>query len=235
MKPAIFLTAAALGLAAPASAHASSMLDLNVTADNQFSIYLSNDNSVLGTLIGSGNTWQSSYNFSVALLPGNNYIQVIGTNWTPENGLWSSPGTPNGTGDNPNAFLGSFNIVGSGYVFANSTTTMSTNPTDWSGIPVTSATWVLPTGPTQSFGLNGGSNIWASVLGGPVLGISTSADWIWSLPDNAQYADLSAEIFNTSESRAAPLPAALPLFATGLGLMGLLGWRRKRKGAAIAA
>jgi len=26
-----------------------------------------------------------------------------------------------------------------------------------------------------------------------------------------------------------PLPAALPLFATGLGVMGLLGWRRKRK------
>jgi hypothetical protein len=33
-----------------------------------------------------------------------------------------------------------------------------------------------------------------------------------------------------------PLPAALPLFATGLGAMGLLGWRRKRKNtAAIAA
>ncbi len=29
-----------------------------------------------------------------------------------------------------------------------------------------------------------------------------------------------------------PLPAALPLFATGLGLMGLLGWRRKRKASA---
>jgi hypothetical protein len=25
-----------------------------------------------------------------------------------------------------------------------------------------------------------------------------------------------------------PLPAALPLFATGLGGLGLLGWRRKR-------
>ena len=31
-----------------------------------------------------------------------------------------------------------------------------------------------------------------------------------------------------------PLPAALPLFATGLGALGLLGWRRKRK-AALAA
>ena len=28
-----------------------------------------------------------------------------------------------------------------------------------------------------------------------------------------------------------PLPAALPLFATGLGALGLLGWRRKRKAA----
>jgi hypothetical protein len=32
-----------------------------------------------------------------------------------------------------------------------------------------------------------------------------------------------------------PLPAAFPLFATGLGAMGLFGWRRKRKAAAIAA
>ena len=31
---------------------------------------------------------------------------------------------------------------------------------------------------------------------------------------------------------ATPLPAALPLFATGLGVLGLLGWRRKRKAAA---
>ena len=32
-----------------------------------------------------------------------------------------------------------------------------------------------------------------------------------------------------------PLPATLPLFATGLGAMGLLGWRRKRKNAAALA
>jgi hypothetical protein len=34
---------------------------------------------------------------------------------------------------------------------------------------------------------------------------------------------------------ATPLPAALPLFATGLGALGLLGWRRKRKNAAAIA
>jgi hypothetical protein len=32
-----------------------------------------------------------------------------------------------------------------------------------------------------------------------------------------------------------PVPAALPLFATGLSALGLLGWRKKRKSAAIAA
>jgi hypothetical protein len=35
---------------------------------------------------------------------------------------------------------------------------------------------------------------------------------------------------------ATPLPAALPLLATGLGgVMGLLGWRRKRKHSAAIA
>lgn len=34
---------------------------------------------------------------------------------------------------------------------------------------------------------------------------------------------------------ATPLPAAFPLFAAGLGAMGLLGWRRKRKASGIVA
>jgi hypothetical protein len=39
------------------------------------------------------------------------------------------------------------------------------------------------------------------------------------------------EILQAS-STAVPLPAALPLFASGLVGLGLLGWRRKRKAAA---
>jgi hypothetical protein len=41
-----------------------------------------------------------------------------------------------------------------------------------------------------------------------------------------------AAITTSNAVAATPLPAALPLFATGLGAMGLLGWRRKRKAAA---
>jgi len=41
---------------------------------------------------------------------------------------------------------------------------------------------------------------------------------------------LPAELIATST--VVPLPATLPLFATGLGALGLLGWRRKRKAAA---
>jgi len=39
----------------------------------------------------------------------------------------------------------------------------------------------------------------------------------------------------TADVSATPIPATLPLFATGFGALGLLGWRRKRKNAAALA
>jgi hypothetical protein len=39
----------------------------------------------------------------------------------------------------------------------------------------------------------------------------------------------------TWASSETPLPAALPLFATGLGALGVIGWRRKKKAAALAS
>ena len=39
----------------------------------------------------------------------------------------------------------------------------------------------------------------------------------------------------TTGAAAVPLPASLPLFAGGVGAMGLLGWRRKRRGANASA
>jgi hypothetical protein len=40
--------------------------------------------------------------------------------------------------------------------------------------------------------------------------------------------------YNGTIPSTTPLPAALPLFASGLGGLGLLGWRRKRKAQAVA-
>ena len=42
-------------------------------------------------------------------------------------------------------------------------------------------------------------------------------------------------LYEADAISATPLPAALPLFGTGLGVMGLIGWRRKQKKAAAVA
>ena len=49
------------------------------------------------------------------------------------------------------------------------------------------------------------------------------------------YAAYSGITLGSASVNATPLPAALPLFATGLGALGLLGWRRKRKKSAAIA
>jgi hypothetical protein len=43
------------------------------------------------------------------------------------------------------------------------------------------------------------------------------------------------EVFGPTASAETPLPGTLPLFATGLGALSLLGWRRKKKAEALAA
>ena len=47
--------------------------------------------------------------------------------------------------------------------------------------------------------------------------------------------EVATDVSPTFTTAATPLPAGLPLFATGLGALGLLGWRRKRKASAAFA
>jgi hypothetical protein len=63
-----------------------------------------------------------------------------------------------------------------------------------------------------------GGNIWNVVVNGLTIGPNAGGPEIGYL--TAQVSDPPA---------ATPLPAALVLFGTGLGAMGLFGWRRKRK------
>jgi hypothetical protein len=69
---------------------------------------------------------------------------------------------------------------------------------------------------------------------GTLISLYDSASSNFTTYDVAASGHLTS--FGPAELSQTPLPAALPLFATGLGALGLLGWRRKRKNtAAIAA
>ena len=76
-------------------------------------------------------------------------------------------------------------------------------------------------------------------LGNPTVSLALQGPGHGVLGDtnfNGAGLDFSTITINTSDAvGATPLPTALPLFAAGLGGLGLLGWRRKKKAAALAA
>jgi hypothetical protein len=62
---------------------------------------------------------------------------------------------------------------------------------------------------------------------------ATGSDTLtFSFMDNPAF--IALDNVDVSAVAATPIPAALPLFATGLAGLGLLGWRRKRRAQAIA-
>ena len=75
-----------------------------------------------------------------------------------------------------------------------------------------------------TFSILDGSTLWQVAVNGLTLGPNGGG---------TQTALLTARV--TDPPSAAPLPAALPLFASGLGAMGLFGWWRKRKNGAASA
>ena len=66
----------------------------------------------------------------------------------------------------------------------------------------------------------------ALLTGGPLF------LYIGEVGNNGEVAASAISISDTPV--ATPLPAALPLFASGAGVLGFLGWRRKRKVLASA-
>ena len=69
-------------------------------------------------------------------------------------------------------------------------------------------------------------------------GASVIVDPTFEIDPNFAYASDFQILFSSgigNSPNATPLPAALPLFATGLGTLGLFGWRRRRKNAAAIA
>ena len=149
----------------------------------------------------------------------NRLFAPIGSNIT--DGAFFLPGTG---GTTPAGVLG-FGAVFSDVDLAGTSITFTTTA---------GATGTLPV-PTfsgnQTFSFLG-------ILLGPGEGLITGVRIVTGTtalgPNESASVDLVVmDDFLYAEPRATtPLPAALPLFATGLGALGLLGWRRKRKQAA---
>jgi LPXTG-motif cell wall-anchored protein len=196
----------ALTLMLAAGTAEATTLSLNLTADNQFSAYLSNSDSTLGTLIGSAGDWTTTASYATQLT-GNTpyYLHVIATNW-----------------GGPDGFIGSFTLGDATYQFSNGLQSLSTNTVNWNAVAASdNVSWTVPTVLAQSYGTNG-VGPW-----GTRPGIDPAAQWIWSNPDNGAYADLSTEI----SVSAVPLPAALPLFGAAMAGLAGLGLKKRRKAA----
>ena len=125
-----------------------------------------------------------------------------------------------------------------GFSFNYSTPFYTGAVTVWSGLDATGtllATLTLPSTPNgQSTPGCGGHNYCPDVPFGVTFSGTAESVNFSGTANYIVYDDITLGSVTPGTSLT-PLPAALPLFATGLGALGLLGWRRKRRAAAIAA
>jgi hypothetical protein len=143
-----------------------------------------------------------------------------------------APLTTSGSGGS-NPLLSTAQIGEIGALVANGNAIINTGYNVSSAIQL--AIWQVEYGSQWA---SNGVNSTVQALANTYEGYVTGSDPKWA-PDNnvlllSTYGNQSLGS-NQSLISATPLPAALPLFATGLGALGLFGWRKKRKAAAQVA
>ena len=170
------------------------------SADNAFTVYLSTNDSVLGTAIATGNSWPTAYSLgNVALTPGQTYyLQVDAVN-----------------SGGPDGYIGTFTLNNTDFQFENGTQTLETDTVNWLADPAT-AGWTAPVDSPLSYGYDG-TGPW-----GYQPSYDVTAQWIWSSPDNGVEAYFSTVITST-----VPEPATWGILA-GVAALGLAAVRRRR-------
>jgi hypothetical protein len=162
--------AALILLIASTSTQAASILSANMTVDNQFTAFISTNDSVAGTLIGSGTNWTATSSFNTALTPGvTNYLHIFAED------VGGIAG-----------FLGQFSLNDTDFSFPNGTQSQLTNTVDWKGS--LSGFGVSYEASLPNLG-NNGVGPW-----GNRSGIASTANWIWvgdANNNNASYFSLA--------------------------------------------
>ncbi|HEU4372344.1 MAG TPA: PEP-CTERM sorting domain-containing protein [Telluria sp.] len=204
MKKFLRFAAGAIGFVAAtmlSAAASATVLTSSLSVDNGFFAYISTSDADFGTVFSQGNDWATTYTDSTTLNAGTDYyLHVFGYDQGGVAGM-----------------LGQFSLSGTDHVFANGTTSLLTNTTDWSGS-------------MDSFGT---SYTALTVLGNNGVGpwgtrpdIGSGATWIWvGDANNNDLAFFSTKISATAAGADVPEPASAALL--GLGLLAVAATRRK--------